>query len=148
MLQLVAVHEAQVFVPVTAKLSRRFYEQLGDEIANELVDWLNAVDESYRNEIRELHDVNREWFRAEMATLRGEVRDEFAAVSAEFRAEFGSFRLEIERRFARIDERFAQVDTRLAEQRAELLKWMFVFWTATVIPLAGLMVALSDVFRS
>ena len=27
-------------MPVTAKLSRAFYERLGDEIANELVSWL------------------------------------------------------------------------------------------------------------
>ena len=27
-------------MPVTAKLSRAFYERLGDEIANELVNWL------------------------------------------------------------------------------------------------------------
>ncbi len=26
-------------MPVTAKLSRRFYEKFGDDIANELVDW-------------------------------------------------------------------------------------------------------------
>jgi hypothetical protein len=31
-------------VPVTAKLSRRFYEKFGDDIANELVDWFNMVD--------------------------------------------------------------------------------------------------------
>lgn len=31
-------------MPVTAKLSRRFYERLGDDLANELVDWFNAVD--------------------------------------------------------------------------------------------------------
>lgn len=30
-------------MPITAKLSRRFYETLGDEVANEMVDWLNAV---------------------------------------------------------------------------------------------------------
>jgi len=31
-------------MPVTAKLSRKFYETLGDEIANELVEWFNQVD--------------------------------------------------------------------------------------------------------
>jgi len=30
-------------MPVTAKLSRKFYEAFGDEIANELVDWFNQV---------------------------------------------------------------------------------------------------------
>ena len=41
-------------MPVTAKLSRKFYDQLGDDIANELVDWFNKVDDTYRTELREL----------------------------------------------------------------------------------------------
>jgi len=36
-----------------------------------------------------------------------------------------------------------EVRTELANQRADLLKWMFIFWAGTVIPLAGLLVALT-----
>ena len=28
-------------MPVTARLSRKFYETFGDQIANELVEWFN-----------------------------------------------------------------------------------------------------------
>jgi len=45
-------------MPITAKLSRQFYEKMGDEVANELVTWLNAVDESYRGEFRDLFESN------------------------------------------------------------------------------------------
>jgi len=31
-------------MPVTARLSKRIYEVLGEDVANELVDWFNAVD--------------------------------------------------------------------------------------------------------
>ncbi len=31
-------------MPVTARLSRKFYEKLGDDLANELVEWFNMVD--------------------------------------------------------------------------------------------------------
>jgi hypothetical protein len=31
-------------LPVTAKLSRKFYDPFGDEIANELVDWFKQVE--------------------------------------------------------------------------------------------------------
>jgi hypothetical protein len=31
----------------------------------------------------------------------------------------------------------------MANQRADLMKWMFIFWAGTVIPLAGLMIALT-----
>ena len=44
-------------MPVTAKLSRQFYERFGDEIANELVDWFNAVDTTYRAQLKEINDL-------------------------------------------------------------------------------------------
>ena len=45
-------------VPVTAKLSKPFYERLGEQIANELVDWFNAVDATYRSDLRDLNAAN------------------------------------------------------------------------------------------
>ena len=45
-------------MPVTAKFSKRFYDKLGHEVADELVDWLNTVDASYRSEFRELFEVH------------------------------------------------------------------------------------------
>ena len=45
-------------MPVTAKLSRKFYERFGDDLTNELVDWLNQVDTTYRADLRELNDLN------------------------------------------------------------------------------------------
>ena len=45
-------------MPVTAKLSRQLYERLGDEITNELVEWLNQVDTAFRGELKELNESN------------------------------------------------------------------------------------------
>ena len=45
-------------MPVTARLSRNFYDRLGDDIANELVDWFNSVDSAYRQDLRELNELN------------------------------------------------------------------------------------------
>jgi hypothetical protein len=74
-------------MPVTARLSQKFYERLGEDVANELVDWFNAVDVTYRNDLRELNELN----------------------------------------FQRFDAKVEQ---------------MFAFWIGTVVPLAGLIVAL------
>lgn len=82
-------------MPVTARLSRRFYEKFGDDIVNELVEWLNQVDATYRSELREQNELN----------------------------------------FARFDAKLGQ---RLAELKAELIKWMFLFWAGTA--LAGLLI--------
>ena len=53
-------------MPVTARLSRKFYETFGDEIANELVEWFNAVDATYRSELRELNELNFQRFDAKL----------------------------------------------------------------------------------
>ena len=45
-------------MPVTAKLSLKFYEKLGEDVANELVEWFNLVDATYRNDLRELNELN------------------------------------------------------------------------------------------
>ena len=65
-------------MPVTAKLSRGFYEKLGDELANELVEWFNQVDATYRADLRELNELNFARFDAKLeqrvAELRAEIR--------------------------------------------------------------------------
>jgi hypothetical protein len=53
-------------MPITAKLSRRFYERFGDEITNELVDWLNSVDATYQASLRELNEINFARFDAKL----------------------------------------------------------------------------------
>jgi hypothetical protein len=53
-------------VPVTAKLSREFYERFADRIADELVNWFNQVDATYRSELRELNDLNFARFEAKL----------------------------------------------------------------------------------
>jgi hypothetical protein len=37
----------------------------------------------------------------------------------------------------------SEMSTRMANQRADLVKWMFAFWVSTIVPLAGLMIALT-----
>jgi hypothetical protein len=121
-------------VPVTAKLSRSFYDKLGDDIAGELVDWFNAVDADYKRDLRELNDRNWERFRGELGAQRTEVHAEFAKVRAEFHAEFAKVRAEF-------GQFRAEIQTALAAQRSELIKWMFIFWSGTVIPIVGMLIA-------
>lgn len=53
-------------MPVTAKLSRKFYEKFGDDLTNELVTWMNQVDATYRSEFRELFEVHFARFDAKL----------------------------------------------------------------------------------
>ena len=53
-------------VPVTAKLSRKFYEKLGEDVTNELVEWFNSVDATYRSDLREVNELNFARFDAKL----------------------------------------------------------------------------------
>jgi len=82
-------------MPVTAKLSREFYDRFGDKVVDELVGLLNDVDATFKAELRAQNDRN-------------------LALSD------------------------AKLEQRLAELKAELVKWMFLFWLGTVATMLGL----------
>jgi hypothetical protein len=77
-------------VPVTAKLSKRFYEVLGEDVANELVDWFNAVDLSYRTDLRELNELN-------FARLDAKLEQRLAELSGELLTEIQRLRADMVR---------------------------------------------------
>jgi len=51
-------------VPVTAALSKKFYEKFGEDLTNELVNWFNAVDATYKADIKQLNELNFQRFEA------------------------------------------------------------------------------------
>jgi hypothetical protein len=119
-------------MPVTARLSKRFYDTFGDEIANDLVEWFNQVDATYRQELREQNDLN--WARVEArfsqseAALRSEIAQGITTLRAEFHQELTGLR--------------SDLDIGLERLRSDLLKWMFLFWTGTALTVIGLVTAL------
>ena len=148
---LAVIHEkGPLPVPVTAKLSRKFYERLGDEIATELVDWFNAVDATYRADLERLNELNFQRFDAKVEQRFAQFEQRFVQFEASVERRIAEFEVNVERRFAQADaklERTAaelrgEILTGLADQRAGLLKWMFGFWVATLVPLAGLILTL------
>ena len=89
-----------------AKLSRKFYDKLGDDVANELVEWFNLVDATYRSDLRELNELN-----------------------------FARFDAKVEQRWAQLDakleQRLAQLEARLTKQ----LFGLWVAQAATTVAL-------------
>ena len=67
------------------KFSEQFYRKLGHEAVDELVNWFNAVDATYRGDLRELNELNFARFDAKLeqrlAELRAELKDELHAQS-------------------------------------------------------------------
>ena len=60
-------------MPVTAVLSRKFYEKFGEDVTNELVNWFNTVDATYRAELRELNELNFARFDAKLGQRLSEL---------------------------------------------------------------------------
>lgn len=67
---------------MTAKLSRKFYEKLGDDVANELVEWFNQVDATYRSDLRELNELNFARFEAKLVSELGRIETSMAVFEA------------------------------------------------------------------
>lgn len=103
-------------MPVTIKLSQKLYEKLGEDVANELVDWFNKVDATYRGDIREINEVNFGRFDAKLEQRIAEVR-------AELIAEMGKLR--------------GDLIAEIARAQASTVKWMFGFWAPTAVGIVG-----------
>ena len=146
-------------VPVTARLSKRFYDVLGEDVANELVDWFNAVDLTYRADLRELNELNyarfeakleqrlaelRAELRQELGDLRAGLRAEIADLRADLRTELAGLRAEVRTELQEVRTEVHQGNTALERVRGELLRWMFGFWVTTFIGVAGLLIALGN----
>jgi hypothetical protein len=122
-------------MPVTARLSLKFYERFGEEIANELVNWLNEVDATYRGDLKTLNELN-------FARFDAKLEQRFAEMETRVDKRFTEMEARVERRFAEYDVRLSEMESRwerrisdlrteihtgLREVKSDLIKWNFVF---------------------
>ena len=121
-------------MPVTAKLSRKFYDQFGDEIANELVEWFNKVDETYKSELRELNELNFTRFDAKLeqriAELRGDLREEIAGLR-------GGLRDEIAKQGDVLRAQIASLELRTTSGMLTQTRWIIGLWAAQITVFIG-----------
>ncbi len=115
-------------LPVTAKFSEEFYERLGHGVADELVDWFNTVDATYRSDFRELFQTHFTAFDAKLEQRIGEVR-------SELREEIAGLETRLREEIAGLETRL-RVDMHGMESR--LTRWMVATWVGTI----GTMIAL------
>jgi len=115
-------------MPVTAKLSKLFYERLGEQVANELVDWFNLVDATYRADLRELNELNFARFDAKL-----ELR--LAELHAKLDGKVDRIAVQLD---AKIDRVAADLNATLERRLGEQTRWLFVAWASLLIPIIGL----------
>lgn len=133
-------------MPVTARLSQEFYDRLGERVANELVDWFNAVDATYREDLREINDLNFARFDAKHEQRLAEVEARVNVKLTEFEARINGKLAEFEARFnvklaaleARFDVKLAELETRLERKIAAQTRWLVAGWVTVLGAVIGL----------
>jgi predicted nucleic acid-binding Zn-ribbon protein len=137
-----------------AKLSERFYQKFGHDSVEELVNWLNQMDTTYRTDLREVNELNFARFDAKLeqrlAELRADLRQEIAAqgrdltkIGGELRTEMADLRTDM----ADLRTDMADLRTDMAAHRAELIKWIVGCGLGAVTVLGGLMFTLLRYFH-
>ena len=144
-------------MPVTATLSRKFYEKFGDDLTNELVNWLNQVDATYRSELRELNEGNFARFDAKLeqraTQLDATIELRFAALDTKIDRRTAELDAKIEQRIgwldAKLEKRIAELkaamhalesrlEARMSAFEARIIRWMFLFWVGQAVTTVGL----------
>ncbi len=143
-------------MPVSARLSHRLHDTLGEDAGGDLVTWMQTVDAS-RSELRDVLEMysarTDSRFRelearldARFAEAAGRVDTRFAEAAARVDARFAEAAARVDARFAeaaaRADARFADVDVRfermeklIERTQGRLLAWSFAFWATTLAAL-------------
>ena len=110
-------------MPVTARLSRKFYETFGEDLTNELVELLNNVYTTSRSDLRELIESNFSRFDGKLAEMNGRWEGRVTAFDA------------------KLEQRLAEFSRDLADRLGQLesrLTWrMFAFWAPTALAVIG-----------
>lgn len=132
-------------MPVTAKLSRKFYEKLGDDVTNELVEWFNLVDATYRSDLRELNELNFARFDAKLeqrwAQLDAKLEQRVAELDSKIEQRVAELRAEMQVGFKAVDGKLEQLETRLTRR-------LFAFWIAQAATTVGLVLGVVKLLQS
>jgi len=122
-------------MPVTATLSRKFYEKFGDDLTNELVNWLNQVDATYRYDLRELNEVN-------FARFDAKLEQRATQLDAKIEQRTSQLDAKLEQRIAEVKAAMAALESRLEARmsafEARIIRWMFLFWVGQAVTTVGL----------
>lgn len=119
-------------MPLTVKFSEQFYRKLGHEAVDELVNWFNQADATYRGDLRELNELN-------FARFDAKLEQRLTQLDAKLEQRATQLDAKLEQRLTQVEERLGR---RMADLRADLIKWMFLFWVGNFATTAGLIFAL------
>lgn len=134
-------------MPVTARLSKLFYDRLGDDVAAELVDWFNSVDATYRANLRELNDLNFARFDAKLeqrvTALDSKLEQRLGALESKLEQKLVVLESKLEQRLTEsLSQLRNELSDKIGDTKSSLLRWMFGFWVGTALVILGSRLAL------
>jgi septal ring factor EnvC (AmiA/AmiB activator) len=127
-------------VPVTIRLSKALGDRLGEEAANELVEWFNAVDATYRADLREFNEVNFARFDAKLEQRLAEFRAHIGADLREVRAQLTAFDVRLtalEGRVGALEQGIRDLRVEMSDRFALQTRWLLVAIVAAWASLMG-----------
>src|SRR3954468_14718051 len=86
------------------------YQQFGDELTNELVEWFNSVDSSYQRDLRELNEINFARFDAKLEQRAVEIEAKIDGVAGRLDAKIDGVAARLD---AKIDSVAARLDAKI-----------------------------------
>lgn len=117
-------------------------EKLTEEGAEALVGVLDKVED--RSEAHTLK-VAEERFEKKVEQAKSELKDVINAVRSELKDEINTVRSELKDEISKVDKRLEQtkseLKTDIANVKADLIKWMFIFWAGQVVTIIGILIA-------
>ena len=133
-------------MPVTAKLSRDFYEHFGDKLVDELVGLLNLADASYRGELREQNELNFARFDAKLeerfARFDAKIEERMVQLDAKFERRLSEVRGELKEDIGALDKKmdvgFANMRTAIEQTLREQTRWFIAAWGMLIVAWAAL----------
>ena len=118
-------------MPGTAKLSQAFYDRLGHQVADEMVDWFNQVDAAYRSDLREINELN-------FARFDAKLEQRFAESDLRMERRFAESQLAFEQRFSALERQMAKLALDMKEQQIVQMRWMIGMWCVVLFAVMGL----------
>ena len=111
-------------MPITPHLSRQLRQALGEEAADDLVNWMHEMDAQ--------RGASRDAVRADLAELRQEMHAGLSKLREEMLAGFAR----TDARLADAAEQRARLEARFERRFGDLIRWSFVFWVSAVSAIA------------
>src|SRR5471032_3339228 len=105
-------------MPVTAKLSKLFYERLGEAVTPRFARgrlWSINVDAAYKFYLREMNEMN------------------FARFDAKLEQRFAEFEVKLERRLAEFRDDIRRIELSLEKRLSDQTRFFFLAWAVLLV---------------